>query len=222
MRDIICLIGYEPAIPYFDIPEQETWFWEGAADRRLSSSRHCFQLAQILDIVRQKAANNELFMRISLQSLLDYIRYVMTKDGKVEVSLTRKCCELEDRLEIMVEFYRAFFIEEEEKRRSDITIGDLLEVVVKVGTHPWQCCAESCYGYLLKIVATREICTILFMDFIRTMLIPRDHEGFRNILNRCSEKGVWPYKFAAIKFKKCYDGDGLFSKPLYVFKLLED
>ena len=199
IRDIFMLIGYAPAVPWFEIPEEDTWFYENKADRKFLSAESCFSIARIIN--ERKGSDPVLcqLCQIEFNSLIDYL-FSITEDRRLDASAIR---------------IRRFY--DEYRNRNDAgeqaryvggqtTIGDVISTACATGFKAWLCGCLPLNKYVEEVRLSYDIIRILFMDCIRMSLIETDRGRLKELLDQCSEKGKYdPENYEEFDFTDCYE-----------------
>ena len=207
IREILVLIGYEPGVPFFAVPEEDDWFYKDSPEREFYTAYNCLCLAYTLlnnkdsDIVKQ-------FKRINLNSFRRYVKEcamgLLHKQGYTDPQIRAYGAGYNVKYGHLRWYLTEYCGIDED---ADISIEELLRECVFNASRGWKCGIEPLDHYMHKTIKACVSMRILFMDFIRTNLIIADRNEFRAILDRCSESGHYDDEnYAEIDFTDCYEG----------------
>lgn len=205
LRDILILIGYEPGFPWFELPEDDTWFYDNEPTRKFFSAGHCFFLARV---IRDSASSNPVLKQFMHMDYWKFIKYL--SDRMVEMTddhngnqreICRKGMKLNRLYSITDKFTREYSSVE-----GYISMGDVINTACCVGLRCWICGTEPLNIFMKKTQSAYNTMRILFMDCMRMSLIKSDRDSFRFLLDTCSESGLYDEDcYSEIDFNDCYE-----------------
>ncbi len=216
LYDILMLIGFEPGVPWFELPEEDTWFWndEHGPEKTLSSANHCFMLGSILNNAARSNLTVKQFMRINYWSLM---RFLSDRTAKFAAkhncspSIVRKISMKNNviikntiRLVVAGKPELADFTAFSELNTL-ITVGDVINALIKLGTKGWSFGVMPFNEYFNRTISVYRAMKNFFMDCIKdVLLIGADSNYLHSVLDRCSSTGTYDSKyFDEICFENC-------------------
>ncbi len=205
MREVLTMIGYEPAAPWFEIPEDDAEFYNDALDRRLYPARHSFYLGGIMKAVQKTNHTVGQFMRIDYHGFLRYIseKFINSNDegSSDRREVMRRGMRLNKFYAETVKFVCRY---DNTKVQDELTIGDVIDVAYKRGISAWHYGDTSLKTYEEMIRDSFKIMNWFFMDIIRMNMINADRTLFKELLIRCSESEEYEY-FDELNFEDCFE-----------------
>ncbi|MBO4903087.1 MAG: hypothetical protein J5518_09870 [Lachnospiraceae bacterium] len=190
LRDILVLIGYEPAWPYYALPEEDTWFYKGNPDKQFYTASNSFLLGLIIMKREKKEPVLEQLMHIDYRTFVKYASYRMAEAGGDITS--RDTCRKGMRLNRIFYHTKKFVMENgKSDEEKDLTLSDVITTVCTVGNRGWACGALSLDTFVERTRKAYGLMKDLFMESIRMTLIQTDRAYFRSLLDRCSPEGKY-------------------------------
>ncbi len=207
MRDILILLGYEPAAPWYEFPEEDAWFYEDYKDKRLCSAWNCFALASVILGRAGSVPVLKQFLQADYWSFIKFIGERMTESYDEKDRASREVMRRGMRLNRLFSDTERFVHENNRSLdQKDHTLEDVLSTAHKTGSRGWACGAIPISMYMERTVRSFEVIRDLLLDCIRMNLIKSDRDEFRAILDRCSKTGRYDDElFSQLDFSVCYE-----------------
>ncbi len=205
LRDVLTLIGYEPGFPWFELPEEDTWFYDNEPSRKFFSAGHCFFLARI---IKDRASYDSVLKQFMYMDYWKFIKYLsdrMVEKTGEQTGNSRVICQKGMKLNRL---YRITdrFTREYSSVEGDISVGDVINTACSIGLRCWICGTEPLNIFMEKTQSAYNTMRILFMDCMRMSLIKSDRDSFRLLLDTCSESGLYDEDcYSEIDFNDCYE-----------------
>ena len=207
LKDILMLVGYEPGFPWFELPEDDSWFYDHdlVSNRKFFSAGHCFFLARL---IKDWAPSNPVlqdFMHIGYWKFIKYLSEKMSELVDTGNGNTREKCRRGMRLNHIYSITDGF-TREHSSIEGDISVGDVISTACSLGLRCWICGTEPLNIFMGNTYSAYNTLRILFMDCIRMSLIKSDRDSFRSLLDICSESGSYDEdSYLQIDFSDCYE-----------------
>ncbi len=205
LRDVLTLIGYEPGFPWFELPEDDTWFYENGPSRKFFSAGHCFFLASI---IKDRASYDSVLMQFMHMDYWKFIKYLsdrMVEKTEEQNGNSRVICQKGMKLN------RLYFLTDKFTRKyssveGDISVGDVINTACSTGLRCWICGTEPLSIFMQKTYSAYNTMRFMFMDCMRMSMIESNRERFRSLLDICSESGSYDEDlYSQIDFNECYE-----------------
>ena len=206
VEEILILIGYEPAAPWFEIPENDKWFYDKDPDKRYFSAGNSFLMGNAL--LKAYGQNNVIKQLLSIDHWT-FFKYLANQ-------LSAGCLPTPQenvrkagmRLNHIYAQGKGYIQRYKNAELNEMyTMGEYIADINRLGASCWMCGTESADEYVEKVVQAYLIMNRLFMDCIRMMLIKSDRSRFKSILDRCSgvSGGYEQERYEELCFYGCYE-----------------
>ena len=207
LRDILTVIGYEPAAPWFEIPEDDIWFRERYGSRRFFSAGNCFSLSQIILQRKKEVPLLGRFLKMDYWQFMKYLydrMVILSGSGNgypdrgrfAGMQFNRVMQDTED----FVYEYGSV------DRGKKMTTEDVLTTACNLGRHSWICGTEPLDSFRDKVFSSYRITLLFFMNSIRMVLIPSDRSAFKSLLLQCSDVDEYEEKYyEELDFSDCFE-----------------
>ena len=207
LKDILCIIGYEPGVSWFSIPEEDERFYKDRNDMSFLSAGSCFLLGKLMLDRKDELPYVEQFMHIDYFALINYLSERMEEHYKKkwlpESEIIQMSADMTNRY-----FETKDFVSEQNSSvdRKEMTVNDVILTIVDRGLRTWVCGTEPVNKYVERISKTYELMKVFFMDCIRMSVIHEDRKYFKELLKRSSELDYYePEILEEIDYKYCYE-----------------
>ena len=205
LGEILTLIGYEPGFPWFELAEDEAWFYDNKPTKKFFSAGHCFFLARL---IRDRASSNPVlnqFMHVDYWKFIKYLSDRMIEEADDQNSDSREICRKGMRLNRLYSITDRF-TRKYSSIEGDISVGDVINTACNLGLRCWICGTEPLSTFTEKTYSAYNTMRLMFMDCIRMSLINSDRDRFRLLLDNCSESGTYDEDYySQIDFNDCYE-----------------
>ncbi len=234
LSEILMLIGFEPGVPWFEFPEEDTWFWndEHGPAKSLFAANHCFVLGSILDYATRSNLTVKQFMRINYWSFMRFlsdrvakfvanfaakynysptvVRKISMKNNVITKNTVKLVAAGKPELADITDF---------SELNALITVGDVISTLIKLGTKGWSFGVMPFSDYFNRTISVYRAMKNFFMDCIKdVLLIGVDNNYLHSVLDRCSSTGTYDSEyFDEICFEDCFETNELIVKD-YIIK----
>ncbi len=200
MREILMLIGYTPAVPWFEIPDDDKWFYDNGPDRKFFSAESCFSLGRVIN---ERKESVPVIRQLLQTDFISFTEYLLKKTGN-----DKRIANYLIRIRVFFGKCRKREIEAGRPGMSNerFTLGDVLMATCRNGHKAWICGYSSLNRYVDDVRRSYDIMRILFMDCIRMSLISSDRNRLKELLDACSETGKYDQDYyEQFDFTDCYE-----------------
>ncbi len=208
LEQILIIIGFMPGTPWFQIDEEEKWFSESEQGKGFCSAPACYYLASILRNNINCNGVVRAFMRIGYAALISYLDYMTTvKDKFAPIYIPEYITPITENRRIeasSIRFIREVNSKAADKDINDITVGDLIDTILIRMSASWLCGAEPLDLYVSKMKRSYTMAGKFFMDSIRKNRITADRKSFLELMESCSEYGIYDHE-DEFDFEHCYE-----------------
>ena len=206
IADLLILIGYEPGIEYFAIPEEEHWFHDHNPDPKFYSAAHCMYLGSLIADRRKKHPVLESLWRIDFEAFIKYLRDVAAHS---DYSFKHKR-EMDWDLSAMNACVFNF-VEEHCKRADDkdliaVSLGTVMNNLFNVGSRPWRCECLHLGNFIWRTVNAYKLMRNIFMTGIRMNLVNSGRSDLWRLVKLYGKSETKDNELIeSIKFEYCYE-----------------
>ncbi|MCR4788778.1 MAG: hypothetical protein K5888_09330 [Lachnospiraceae bacterium] len=207
IRDVLLLIGYEPAFDYFAVPDGESWFYEFNSDLRFYSAWNCMLLAGCLNYGQRVVSEARQFMTVDYFTYMGYLREKILdpSDGRYgrpdKEKRARKVCGgiYKDTTKFV------FSNNDSLDPVKGMTVGDVIETLWSKGTAGWYCGFMPIETFMDRTIQAHRLINLLFMDCTRMSLIMADRNDLISLLDSFGEQSKRESDIDEVVFVDCYE-----------------